>query len=400
MSLEFQTDSYSPKEMANRVENVGITKGNLDFWSTLALSVLAGVFISFGAMFSTFVIHDSLLTVGFTRLIGGFAFCLGLILVIVAGAELFTGNTLLVMAYVSKKITLKKLLRNWGIVFIGNFIGAIIMVLLVFWSDHWAMNNYKVGAKALQIAIDKVHLSFMIAFIRGILCNIIVCLAVWLCFSCRNTGDKIMAIIFPITAFATLGFEHSIANMYFISAGLLLKNTAAVQGLTNPAAINSLTYGSFLIKNLLPVTLGNIVGGSIVIGIIYWFIYLRRDAQEPVRKIMTKGPTRVVPETTAQKALDIMGEKKQSSILVGTEQEAIGIVSEADIVRKVMSQHKDAEKVLVKEIMSSPLIFVDVKTPIYAIYQIMSDKEIRHILITEAGKQIGFVSVKDFLRKG
>ncbi|MFH1897826.1 MAG: formate/nitrite family transporter [Candidatus Desantisbacteria bacterium] len=400
MSSEFQTDSYSPKEMAERVENVGITKGNLDFWSTLALSILAGVFIGFGAMFSTFVIHDSSLTVGFTRLIGGFTFCLGLILVIVAGAELFTGNTLIVMAFVSKKTTLGKLLRNWGIVFIGNLIGSLLLILLVFLSDHWAMNDYKVGVKALQIAIDKVNLSFMVAFIRGILCNIIVCLAVWLCFSCRNTVDKIMAIIFPITAFATLGFEHSVANMFFIPAGLFLKSTAAVQKLANPAAIDSLTWGSFLIKNLLPVTLGNIVGGSVIIGVVYWFIYLRRDAQEPVRKIMTNGPTRVIPETTVQKALDIMGEKKQSSILVGTEQEAIGIVSEADIIRKVMVQHKDAEKVLITEIMSSPLISVDVKTPIYAIYQIMSNKGIRHILITEAGKQIGFVSVKDFLRKG
>lgn len=280
IASEIKFDAYSPKEIAGRVETIGVAKANLNFLAKFTLSVLAGVFIAFGAALFTLVIHDSKLSFGFTQLIGGLSFCLGLILVVVAGAELFTGNNLLVMAYVSKKITLRKLIENWVIVFLGNFIGALSLALWVYLSRQWSANSNLVGAKALLIANAKVSLPFVVAFTRGVLCNALVCLAVWLCMAGRSATDKILSILFPISAFVALGFEHSIANMYFIPMGLLLKNeppvleaAAAMTGKTGD--FTNLTAQTFLMNNLLPVTLGNIVGGGLLVGLVYWFVYLR-----------------------------------------------------------------------------------------------------------------------------
>ncbi|MBI2251440.1 MAG: formate/nitrite transporter family protein [Armatimonadetes bacterium] len=282
---DIKFDAYSPKEIASRIETVSVGKANLNFFAEFTLSMLAGVFIAFGAVLFTFVVHDSKLTFGLTQLIGGFSFCLGLILVVVAGAELFTGNNLLVMAYTSKKITLIQLVKNWVIVYFGNFIGAVSLALWIYLTRHWAANNYLVGAKALLIANAKVSLPFLAAFSRGVLCNALVCLAVWLCMSGRSTTDKILSILFPITAFVALGFEHSVANMYFIPMGLLLKKNPyvleaviSITGKTND--FSNLTAQSFLFKNLLPVTLGNIVGGGVLVGLVYWFVYLRGKRQE------------------------------------------------------------------------------------------------------------------------
>ncbi|MDP2938930.1 MAG: formate/nitrite transporter family protein [Candidatus Omnitrophota bacterium] len=277
---ELRFDAYSPKEIAARIETIGIGKANLNLLTKLTLSILAGVFIAFGAVLFTLVVHDSKFSFGITQLIGGLSFCLGLILVVVAGAELFTGNNLLVMAFVSRKITLYQLLRNWTIVYIGNFIGAISIALWIYLARQWEMDNALVGAKALLIANAKVSLPFLVAFSRGVLCNALVCLAVWLCMSGRSTTDKILAIIFPITAFVALGFEHSVANMYFIPMGLLLKNDAsvlqAVATMTGKTIdFSGLTAQTLLVNNLLPVTLGNIVGGGVLVGLVYWFVYLR-----------------------------------------------------------------------------------------------------------------------------
>lgn len=276
---DIKFDAYSPKEIAARVEMLGVGKANLNLMTKLTLSVLAGVFIAFGAAFFTLVVHDSKLSFGLTQVIGGLAFCLGLILVVVAGAELFTGNNLLVMAYVSKKITLFQLLRDWVIVYFGNFLGAISMVIWIYIARQWLVNNALVGAKMLLIANAKVSSPFLVTFSRGILCNALVCLAVWLCMSGRSTTDKILSIIFPITAFVALGFEHSVANMYFIPIGLLLKNNPkvleAVGVLAGQAGdFSGLTTQNFFFKNLLPVTLGNIIGGGVLVGLVYWFVYL------------------------------------------------------------------------------------------------------------------------------
>lgn len=221
----FSADAYSPKEIASRIESAGIAKSTGDPLRIFALSILAGTFIAFGAIFFTLVTHDSMgISVGIIRLLGGVVFCLGLVLVIIAGAELFTGNNLIVMAYVDGKVSLKQLLMNWLIVFMGNFVGALGVLALIYLSGHWQINGGEVGAKVLMIANAKVNMTWIEAFTRGILCNILVCLAVWLCFAGRTVADKVLAILFPITAFVAMGFEHSVANMYFIPAGLVAKH--------------------------------------------------------------------------------------------------------------------------------------------------------------------------------
>ncbi|MBN1903248.1 formate/nitrite transporter family protein [Candidatus Sumerlaeota bacterium] len=403
---KFEIDAYSPAQMAGRVEKAGITKGNLDFTTMFALAIMAGVFIAFGAVLCTFVITDPPegMSEGLIKLIGGLVFCIGLILVVVAGAELFTGNNLIIMAYVGKKVTFGQLMRNWVIVFLGNLVGSLIIVYLVYMTGMWTGGKAAVGIKALLIANGKVNLSFSQAFFRGILCNMLVCLAVWLCFSGRSVTDKILAILFPITAFVALGFEHSIANMYFIPAGIVVKGLAPVmQALEAKGSIpdlSSLNIYGFFIKNLLPVTLGNIVGGAAFIGAIYWFVYLRPAAIEPVRQFMTVGPPTIKAGTTVCEAIRIMKESNSGSILVGEPGNAVGIMSEADIIKKLLAEGKECKMVKVEEAMSSPLITIDVKSTLDDVYKKMSDNQIRHLVITEQGKQIGFVSVKDLLKKG
>lgn len=400
----FEIDAYAPAQMAARVEKAGIIKGNLDIISTFTLAVMAGAFIAFGAVLYTYVIHDSQLSIGLTKLIGGLVFCLGLILVIVAGAELFTGNSLIVMAYVSRKVTLEQLLRNWVIVFIGNLVGSLGIVFLIWLSRQWTSADSSVGVKALMIANSKVNLAFWQAFSKGILCNILVCLAVWLCFSGRSVTDKILAIIFPITAFVALGFEHSVANMYFVPAGLLIKQSpqvleAAQNALGQAPDLSRLTIPGFLIHNLLPVSIGNIIGGGFLVAAIYWFVYLRRSAAEPIRRLMTDGPPTIAPGASVAEAVQVMKQHAIGSVLVGQPGKAIGIVSEADIVRKVISANQSPASMKAEQIMSTPLVSVDVKTPVYDIYRTMADNRIRHLVITEQGQWVGFVSVKDLLRR-
>ena len=397
-------DAYSPAQMAARVENAGITKGNLDALSTLILAMLAGAFIAFGAMLFTLVTHDSNLSAGLTRIVGGLVFCLGLILVIIAGAELFTGNNLIVMAYVSRKITGTQLLRNWAIVFVGNAIGAFLIVLMVYMSGHLETGNGALALHALNIANAKVNLDFTQALVRGILCNILVCLAVWLCFSGRSVTDKILAIIFPITAFVALGFEHSVANMYFVPVGMVINQDPVliqqIQQLTGSLPDTAqLDMTGFLYRNLLPVTIGNIIGGGILVGLVYWFVYLRPAAAEPIRRLMTDGPPAVSADTSVANAVKIMQENNSSSVLVGVRGEFEGIVAESDIVRKVTANGLDVTRVTTGEIMSTPLVCVDVKTPVYNVYRTLADNRIRHVVVTDAGRQIGFISVKDLLRR-
>lgn len=271
----FSIDAYKAKEIAERVEQFSVSKSATDPLRVFALALLAGAFIGFASVFYTLVIHASTMSPGMTRLIGGLVFSLGLILVIVAGAELFTGNNLLVMACVDKKITVKQLVVNWIVVFLGNLFGSLGLVLLIYLSDHWLISDGAVGAKAVLIANDKVNLSSMVAFARGILCNALVCMAVWMCFACHSVTDKILAILFPVTGFVAMGFEHSVANMYFIPAGIVAKmNPDIIQAIGTSKDLSNLDLFGFL-HNLVFVTLGNIVGGSFFVGIIYWFIYLR-----------------------------------------------------------------------------------------------------------------------------
>ena len=271
------TDAYVPADMAKRAEASAIRKANRDFVSSFFLAVQAGSFIAFAAAFFTFTVHDSTLGVGLTKLIGGVTFSLGLILVVIAGADLFTGDTLMVMACFSRKIKVRQMLRSWASVLLGNLIGALAIVMLVYYSGHWANGSTAVGVKALAIANAKVNLTFVQALCSGMLCNILVCLALWLCFSCRSVTDKILAILFPITAFVAMGFEHSIANMYFIPAGLLLKGNPEIVSLLNGVDLSNLTVYGFLVRNLVPVVIGNMVGGAIFVGTVYWILYLRKN---------------------------------------------------------------------------------------------------------------------------
>jgi formate transporter len=277
---QYNFDSFLPPAMARKAEDIGVAKANLPVIRLFLLAVLAGAFIALGAAFSTTVLAgSSALPYGVARLLAGLAFCLGLILVVIGGAELFTGNNLIVMAWASRKVSTVALLRNWGIVYLGNFIGSIATAGFMFLARQYTFGAGAIGETALKTAAAKVHLGFIQALALGILCNGLVCLAIWLTYSARSTTDKIMAIIFPITAFVAAGFEHSVANMYFIPFGLLIQqfDPAFVTGLGSKVALGGLTWPAFLLNNLLPVTLGNMIGGALLVGILYWLIYLKKS---------------------------------------------------------------------------------------------------------------------------
>ena len=309
---ELRVDAYSPPEIAKRIAAVAEKKSGLDFFRMFVLAILAGVFIAFGAQFYTLVVHDSGLAFGLNNLIGGLVFCLGLILVVIAGAELFTGNTLIVMGFIERRVSARQLLKGWSIVYLGNLVGSLVMVLLMYYTAQWGFHGAMVGGKALLIANAKVDMTFLEAFMRGIVCNVLVCLAIWLAFSGRSTIDKIVAVIFPVTAFVASGFEHCVANMYFVPMGLALNGQpevlAAAQGMAGqPIMLGNLTVAGFIVKNLIPVTLGNIIGGSLLVGVIYWSVYLRQFsfrslfwvAQVGFRLIFLFNPRELAPSRIA-----------------------------------------------------------------------------------------------------
>lgn len=302
-----QIDALLPAAMATKAEQVGVKKAHLDGISMFVLAVLAGAFIALGAVFATTVVAGAgdALPYGVTRLLAGLVFSLGLILVIVGGAELFTGNNLIVMAWANRKVSTALLLRNWVIVYLGNFVGSIGTAALVHFSGQFAFGKGAIGAAALATASGKVELGFLQAIALGILCNTLVCLAVWMTFSARTTTDKVLAIIPPISAFVAAGFEHSVANMYFIPVGLFIKAGAPTSFWasigTSAVDYPGLTWGGFLFNNLLPVTIGNIIGGAILVGAVYWFVYLRPQH-------MAVQPAASLPADTAPMQVGAMGE--------------------------------------------------------------------------------------------
>ena len=284
-------DTILPAAMAQRAEAAGVIRAAMDPLAVFVLSILAGAFISFGAIFATAVGASvtnlpgeagsaASLPYGVVRLLMGLVFCVGLILVVVGGAELFTGNNMLIMAWAGGKVTTKAVLANWVIAFTGNFIGAIGTAVLMFISTQYTFGNGAVGLNALSIAEGKTALAFMPAFTLGIFCNALVCLAVWMCYGARTTIDRVVTIIPPISAFVAAGFEHSIANIYFIPIGLFIKNGAPESFWSaigkSPADFPTLAWDNFIFANLIPVTAGNIVGGSVMVAAVYWFVYLRK----------------------------------------------------------------------------------------------------------------------------
>ncbi len=299
---EMKIDALLPHEMASRAEELGVWKAQMPFLKTFMLAVLAGAFIALGAIFATTVAAGNIavsasdgtvpfiasLPYGVTRLLMGLVFSLGLILVVVGGAELFTGNNLIVMAWANRKVSGLALLRNWIIVYFGNFVGAIATAALMFVTRQYTFGSNAIGIVALKTAITKVDLNFIQAIALGVLGNALVCLAVWLTYSARSTIDKIVAIVFPITAFVAAGFEHSIANMYYISYALFVKyfDPGFINTISNSLPhVNDLTWQAFLLNNLLPVTIGNIIGGAVLVAAVYWAIFLRLPDSEGERSL-------------------------------------------------------------------------------------------------------------------
>ncbi len=266
----FSMDAYSPQQIAERVDNIGVTKARLPLLSMVMLGILAGAFIGLGALYFTLVISDAGLPFAVARVLGGVCFSLGLLLVVVAGAELFTGNNLLAMAWADGKVSTAEVLRNWAVVCAANFAGAAGLALLVFLSGHAGMNGGAVAQSYLKIAIAKSTMPVAELFFRGVLCNVLVCMAVWMVLAGRSVTDKFFAIVLPISAFVAAGFEHSVANMYFFPLALLLKESAIVL----PAGADAITAYAMW-RNLVPVILGNIVGGSVLVALVYYVIYIR-----------------------------------------------------------------------------------------------------------------------------
>jgi len=287
-------DAIMPPGMAAKAEDIGVKKAGLPALNMFFLAILAGAFIAIGAIFATTVGAGSMAVkdaagaaafstgwpYGVTRLLMGLVFTVGLILVVVGGSELFTGNNLIIMAFADKKVTLGALLRNWAIVYTGNFVGSVITAAIVFLGKQYTFGGGAIGLTVLNIGEAKTSFTFIQAIALGIMCNALVCMAVWMCYSARSTTDKILAIIPPIACFVAAGFEHSVANMYFIPVALFVKTwgDASFFEAIGKTIENfpHLTWGNFFLMNLLPVTIGNIIGGAGMVGLIYWFVYLRK----------------------------------------------------------------------------------------------------------------------------
>ncbi|MGA2467453.1 MAG: formate/nitrite family transporter [Thermodesulfobacteriota bacterium] len=270
-------DDQAPRTIAETVaQKVGVAKATSPWLSVFVLGILAGAYIGFGGLLSTTVTFDAAAKwgIGFSKILAGGAFSVGLMLVVIAGAELFTGNNLMVSSVMMREITLGTMSKRWAVVYLANFIGSIFLALLFYYSGLWKTGDGALGAAAVKIAYNKVALSFGEALWRGIGCNWLVCLAVWMALAARQIIGKIFAIFFPIMAFVAIGFEHSVANMYFIPTGILLMNWG---GFTNVPGVdpNVLGWVNFLWRNLLPVTIGNIIGGVVFVGMSYWGAYLR-----------------------------------------------------------------------------------------------------------------------------
>jgi formate/nitrite transporter len=265
----FNLNAYSPAEIKEAIEKVGVKKATLPLLVSLMLAVIAGGSIGLGALYYTIIVSDPELSFATARVLGGLVFSLGLVIVLVGGAELFTGNNLIVMAWASGNVSTKKMLRNWVVVYFGNLIGALGLVVLVFPSHYLDMNGGRIGLSVLTTAAAKIQPDAVTLFFKGVLCNLLVCLAVWLAYAGRSVTDKIVAAIFPVSAFVAAGFEHCVANMYFLPLAWLMTRTGNIP----PDFDASVITIAGIIHNLVPVTLGNIVGGAGLVGAMYWMIY-------------------------------------------------------------------------------------------------------------------------------
>jgi formate/nitrite transporter len=262
-------DCYSPPEISEKVEQLGVKKARLPFLASFILAIVAGGGIGLGGLFFCIILADPTLGFAWQRLLGGIVFSLGLALVVIGGAELFTGNCLIVMAWMNRQLKTWEVLKNWTIIWVGNLIGALGLVFMVYMSHHWAMNGGAVGDAVVKLAASKIAPDFTVIFFKGILCNILVCLAVWLAYAGRSVADKMAGLVLPVAAFVAAGFEHCVANMYFLPLAYVLVQTGHA-----PAGLDvSMITLPGIVHNLIPATLGNIVGGAGFVGFVYWAVY-------------------------------------------------------------------------------------------------------------------------------
>ena len=273
----------SPKEVAQNYSATGVAKTKYTVTKMLVLSILAGMFIGLAGVGSTMA-AASIASASVAKLVMALVFPVGLIMVLIAGSELFTGNCLIVISVMEKDVKLRAMFKNWIIVYIGNFIGSIIIALLTVYSGTFSAFSNAAAALLIKTAVTKVGLSFSDALLRGILCNFLVCIGVWMSYAAKDVLNKIMAAFLPVMLFVASGYEHSIANMLYLPAALFAKgNSAYVDAYAKLAGANhidTLTWGALFVKNLSPVTLGNIIGGTVLVGMVYWFVYLYKSGEK------------------------------------------------------------------------------------------------------------------------
>ncbi|MDP2090571.1 MAG: formate/nitrite transporter family protein [Candidatus Gracilibacteria bacterium] len=264
---------YSQKETFEKMVEIGEKKANKHIYDVLILGFLAGAYIGFGGQVATVVATGTMdvLGYGMTKLLMGAVFSIALMLVIIDGAELFTGNHLMIQAKMKGKILWSTMIKNWTIVYIANLIGAIFVAILIYYAGLWSLSDNNLGITALKIANDKVSLGFTEAFIRGILANWLVCLAIYIAISSKDIVGKIFGIFFPIMTFVACGFEHSIANMFFVPMGIFIKNQQVVVNASG-LDVSNITWYNLFYSNLLPVTIGNIIGGALFVGFLYYMV--------------------------------------------------------------------------------------------------------------------------------
>jgi formate/nitrite transporter len=283
----FGADAYSPAEIQDGVEKLGVKKAHMPFLPEFMLSIVAGCSIAFGGMFFVIVLADPTLGFAVQRLMGGGVFALGLALVMICGAELFTGNCLIVMAWSNGQVRTSELLRNWTIVWIGNFAGALSIVFLLYMAHFADLNNGNAGTAIVKLAIAKMAPDMTTIFFKGILCNVLVCLGVWLAYAGRSVSDKMAGMILPVACFVAAGFEHCVANMFFLPMAWVLSETGHVAAGVDVSSITMVNIA----HNLIPTTLGNIVGGSGFVGLIYWVIYRKSlGGLTPLPAVKAAGP--------------------------------------------------------------------------------------------------------------
>jgi formate/nitrite transporter len=269
-----RSDALTPAEVEAKAEALGVAKANMGFRQAFMLSILAGLFIGLGGMYMLFIRSEATFPFVVAQLLGGIGFCLGLFLVVTAGAELFTGNCLMICGRLSQRFSWGRMLKSWLVVYAGNLVGSLVLVAVLFFAQYWAVNGEAVGNTMITVASSKINQGWDVLLFKGIICNLLVCLAVWMAYAGRTVADKFFAVILPISAFVACGFEHCVANMFFLPMALVLN--ASGFAYTGTASLDVLTIGGALF-NLSAVTLGNIIGGVVFVGISYWVAYHKKE---------------------------------------------------------------------------------------------------------------------------